>query len=187
MCGPFCLYNFGLEIFDIEKLKWMNGLYIRELTPDELVDNVMPFLERDLDDGIIPVSRDYLLKIVPLIQERLKTLNDSADMISYFLEEYPKYDVDALCGKGGDRDITRNFLAICSDIIVDLDDFTGAELEKTLRGACDNHEFEIRKAFGSLRVAITGRTATPPLFEIMEVMGRQRVVDRLQAALRKVS
>ena len=194
MTNEFLVNNFELKrvgkpsaIFDIEKLKWMNGLYIRELTPDELVDNVMPFLERDLDDGIIPVSRDYLLKIVPLIQERLKTLNDSADMISYFLEEYPKYDVDALCGKGGDRDITRNFLAICSDIIVDLDDFTGAELEKTLRGACDNHEFEIRKAFGSLRVAITGRTATPPLFEIMEVMGRQRVVDRLQAALRQVS
>ena len=70
---------------------------------------------------------------------------------------------------------------------MELDDFTGAELETTLRGACDNHGFAIRQAFGSLRVAITGRTATPPLFEIMEVMGRQRVVDRLQVALRQVS
>ena len=194
MTNEFLVNNFELKrvgkpaaIFDIEKLQWMNGLYIRELTPDQLVDNVIPFLERDLDDGMKPVSRDYLLKIVPLIQERLKTLNDSADMISYFLEDYPTYDLDELCGKGADRDITRSFLNLCSDLIMQLDDFTGAELETTLRGACDNHGFAIRQAFGSLRVAITGRTATPPLFEIMEVMGRQRVVDRLQVALRQVS
>ena len=194
MTNEFLVNNFELKrvgkpaaIFDIEKLQWMNGLYIRELTADQLVDNVMPFLERDLDCGMLPVSRDYLLTIVPLIQERLKTLNDSADMISYFLEEYPKYDLDALCGKGGDRDITRDFLTLCSDLIMQLDDFTGTELERTLRGGCDNHGFAIRQAFGSLRVAITGRTATPPLFEIMEVMGRQRVIDRLQVALRQVS
>ena len=194
MTNEFLVNNFELKrvgkpaaIFDIEKLQWMNGLYIRELTADQLVDNVMPFLERDLDCGMLPVSRDYLLKIVPLIQERLKTLNDSADMISYFLEEYPKYDLDALCGKGGDLDITRGFLTLCSDLIMQLDDFTGTELERTLRGACDNRGFAIRQAFGSLRVAITGRTATPPLFEIMEVMGRQRVIDRLQVALRQVS
>ena len=194
MTNEFLVNNFELKrvgkpaaIFDIEKLQWMNGLYIRELTSDQLVDSVMPFLERDLDCGMMPVSRDYLLKIMPLIQERLKTLNDSADMISYFLEEYPKYDLDALCGKGGDRDITRSFLTVCSDLIMQLDDFTGTELERTLRDACDNHGFAIRQAFGSLRVAITGRTATPPLFEIMEVMGRQRVIDRLQVALRQVS
>lgn len=194
MTNEFLVNNFELKrvgkpaaIFDIEKLQWMNGLYIRELTPDQLVDNVIPFLERDLDCGMMPVSRDYLLKIMPLIQERLKTLNDSADMISYFLEEYPNYDLDALCGKVGDRDITRSFLTVCSDLIMQLDDFTGTELERTLRDACDNHGFAIRQAFGSLRVAITGRTATPPLFDIMEVMGRQRVIDRLQVALRQVS
>ena len=194
MTNEFLVNNFELKrvgkpaaIFDIEKLQWMNGLYIRELTPDQLVDNVMPFLERDLDCGMMPVSRDYLLKIVPLIQERLKTLNESVDMISYFLEEYPKYDMDVLCGKGGDRDITRDFLTVCSDLIMELDDLTGAGLEKSLRDVCDSHGFAIRQAFGSLRVAITGRTATPPLFEIMEVMGRQRVIDRLQVALRQVS
>ena len=194
MTNEFLVNNFELKrvgkpaaIFDIEKLQWMNGLYIRELTPDQLVDNVIPFLERDLECGMMPVSRDYLLKIVPLIQERLKTLNDSADMISYFLEDYPTYDLDELCGKDADRDITRSFLTLCSDLIMQLDDFTGTELERILRGACDNHGFAIRQAFGSLRVAITGRTATPPLFEIMEVMGRQRVIDRLQVALRQVS
>ena len=194
MTNEFLVNNFELKrvgkpaaIFDIEKLQWMNGLYIRELTPDQLVDNVMPFLERDLNCGMMPVSRDYLLKIVPLIQERLKTLNESVDMISYFLEEYPKYDMDVLCGKGGDRDITRDFLTVCSDLIMELDDLTGAGLEKSLRDVCDSHGFAIRQAFGSLRVAITGRTATPPLFEIMEVMGRQRVIDRLQVALRQVS
>lgn len=194
MSNEFLVNNFDLKrvgkpaaIFDIEKLQWMNGLYIRELTPHQLADLMMPFLERDLQDDIKPVDREYLLRIVPLIQERLKTLNDSADMISYFLEECPQYDLDTLYGKDGDPDITSKSLDLCLKEITKLKNFTSSELERTLRDACDNQGFSIRQAFGSLRAAMTGRTATPPLFEIMEVIGRQRVIDRLEAAVRKAT
>ena len=177
MSNEFLVNNFDLKrvgtpaaIFDIEILQWM-----------------MPFLERDLQDDIKPVDREYLLRIVPLIQERLKTLNDSADMISYFLEECPQYDLDTLYGKDGDPDITSKSLDLCLKEITKLKNFTSSELERTLRDACDNQGFSIRQAFGSLRAAMTGRTATPPLFEIMEVIGRQRVIDRLEAAVRKAT
>tara|TARA_B100000745_G_scaffold271479_1_gene198863 strand:- start:229 stop:1689 length:1461 start_codon:yes stop_codon:yes gene_type:complete len=194
MSNEFLVNNFDLKrvgkpaaIFDIEKLQWMNGLYIRDLTSDQLADRMMPFLERDLRDDIKPVDGEYLLRIVPLIQERLKTLNDSADMVSYFLEECPRYDLDMLYGKGGESDITSQFLDLCLEEITKLKNFTSSELERILRDACDNKGFSIRQSFGSLRTAMTGRTATPPLFAIMEVMGRQRVIDRLEAAVRKVA
>ena len=194
MSNEFLVNNFDLKrvgkpaaIFDIEKLQWMNGLYIRDLTSDQLADRMMPFLERDLRDEIKPVDGEYLLRIVPLIQERLKTLNDSADMVSYFLEECPTYDLDMLYGKGGESDITSQFLDLCLEEITKLRNFTSSELERILRDACDNNGFSIRQSFGSLRTAMTGRTATPPLFAIMEVMGRQRVIDRLEAAVRKVA
>ena len=108
-------------------------------------------------------------------------------MVSYFLEECPRYDLDMLYGKGGESDITSQFLDLCLEEITKLRNFTSSELERILRDACDNKGFSIRQSFGSLRTAMTGRTATPPLFAIMEVMGRQRVIDRLEAAVRKVA
>ena len=80
--------NFTLErvgkpaaIFDREKLSWMNGVYIRESTAGELADAILPFLERGLDPELLPVDRDYLLRIVPLIRERLKLLTEAPAMI----------------------------------------------------------------------------------------------------------
>jgi glutamyl-tRNA synthetase len=83
--------NFSLErvgkpaaIFDIERLDWINGIYIRQQDTDQLAAQMLPFLERDLPAELLPVDRDYLGRIVPLVRERLKLLSDSAQLTSYF-------------------------------------------------------------------------------------------------------
>ena len=76
-------------IFDLDKLQWMNGVYIRQADTDDLADRVLPFLERAYPDHLLPIDREYLLRIVPLVRERLKTLADAPDMLSYFFEDVP--------------------------------------------------------------------------------------------------
>ena len=83
--------NFTLErvgkpaaIFDLDKLQWMNGVYIRQTDDADLADRILPFLEQEYPATLLPIDRDYLLRIVPLVQERLKTLADAPEMLSYF-------------------------------------------------------------------------------------------------------
>ena len=94
-------------IFDHEKLLWMNGVYIRELSAQDLADRILPFLELDLPAGSLPVDRDYLLEIVLLIQERIKLLSDAADVTRYFFQEELNYDPQDLVQKGMDRQTTQ--------------------------------------------------------------------------------
>ncbi len=183
--------NFTLErvgkpaaIFDLDKLQWMNGVYIRQLDKEDLADRILPFLEQDYPDALLPIDRDYLLRIVPLVQERLKTLADAPDLLSYFFENTLEYDPATLVQRGMDTAGTRAAISRAeSDLAaVAEDDFGHEKLEAMLRASGTELGLSGRQFFGALRTAITGRTATPPLFEMMEVMGRERVLQRLAAA-----
>ena len=194
MSADFMVENFALErvgrpaaIFDIEKLQWMNGIYIRELSPEDLADRMLPFLERDLPEGLLPVDRSYLLRIVPLIQERLKLLADAAGMTPYFFESLPEYDPELLVSRGTDRDMALAGLKTCLAETEKSPSFEHSVLEPLLRERAEALGLSPRQLFGSLRVAVTGRTATPPLFETMEVLGRERVLNRLRAAIEGLS
>ena len=176
-------------IFDLDKLQWMNGVYIRLADTDDLADRVLPFLERAYPDHLLPINQDYLLRIMPLVQQRLKTLADAPDMLSYFFEDTLQYEPESVVQRGMNVPGT---LAALQRAEADLsrvaeDDFHNEDLESLLRATGQELELSGRQFFGALRTAITGRTATPPLFEMMEVMGRDRVVQRLAAAVAKLS
>ncbi|MCH8106880.1 MAG: glutamate--tRNA ligase [Chloroflexi bacterium] len=182
--------NFSLErvsrspaIFDQEKLLWMNGLYIRELTAEDLAERLTPFLERGLPKELLPVDRDYLLRIVPLIRERIKLLSEAAEMITYFFQEEVDYDPADLVQRGMDQESTVAALRLARDEMTAVKVFEHQLLEDTLRAAGTTLGLAARQFFGTLRVAVTGRTATPPLFETMEVVGRERVLSRLGTAV----
>ena len=188
--------NFTLErvgkpaaIFDLDKLQWMNGVYIRQTDDADLADRILPFLEREYPASLLPIDRDYLLRIVPLVQERLKTLADAPDMLSYFFEEALEYDPANLVQRGMDAPGTRTAIRRAQDDLAAVPDaeFQHENLENMLRASGQDLELSGRQFFGALRSAITGRTATPPLFEMMEVMGRERVLQRLEAASEKLS
>ena len=194
MSGEFMVENFALErvgkpaaIFDVEKLQWMNGLYIRELSTEDLAGRMLPFLNRDLARELLPVDRLYLLQIVPLIQERLKLLTAAAGMTSYFFEASPEYDPELLVQRGSNEQSTLAGLEVCLAELEHSTSFDHSVLESLLREKAEDSGLSLRQFFGSLRVAVTGRTATPPLFEVMEVLGRDRVLSRLKTAIEKLS
>ena len=188
--------NFTLErvgkpaaIFDLDKLQWMNGVYIRQTNDDDLADRILPFLEREYPATLLPIDRDYLLRIVPLVQERLKTLADAPETLSYFFEESLEYDPASVVQRGMDAPGTHAAILRAQSDLASVPDaeFQHENLENILRAGGKDLELSGRQFFGALRSAITGRTATPPLFEMMEVMGRERVVQRLRAAAEKLS
>ena len=187
-------WNFSLErvnrspaVFDQEKLLWMNGLYIRQLSEEDLAERMSPFLERDLPGELLPLDRDYLLRIVPLIQERIKLLSEAADMTSYFFQQEVDYNPADLVQRGMDRESTVAALRLAREEMAAVTAFEHQQLEELLRAAGSALGLAARQFFGTLRVAVTGRTATPPLFEIMEVVGRERVLSRLGTAVDRLT
>ena len=188
--------NFTLErvgkpaaIFDLDKLQWMNGVYIRQTDDDDLADRILPFLEREYPATLLPIDRAYLLRIVPLVQERLKTLADAPETLSYFFEETLEYDPASVVQRGMDAPGTHAAILRAQSDLASVPDaeFQHENLENILRASGKDLELSGRQFFGALRSAVTGRTATPPLFEMMEVMGRERVLKRLEAAAEKLS
>ena len=173
-------------IFDHDKLTWMNGMYIRQLSVEELTDRLLPFLERDLPAGVLPVNRDHLLSIVPLIQQRIKLLSDAANLTSYFFQAEVEYDPLSLVQKGMDRESALAALEAARDGLAKVSQFEHQAMEELLRAAASLLGLPARQFFGTLRVAATGREASPPLFETMEVLGRPRVLERVGSAIERL-
>ena len=173
-------------IFDQDKLMWMNGLYIRELSAKSLADRMADYIERDSPS----VDRQYLGAIAPLVQERLKRLDESEEMTSYFFGNLaPDYDPSVLIQKGMDASSTASALQTALVALSDRtsdDDFGHERLEALLGEVGTELSLSRRQFFGLMRSATTGRTVSPPLFETMEVMGRQRVLARLRQAADKM-
>ena len=186
--------NFSLEritksaaIFDQEKLLWMNGMYIREMTPEQLAGRMMPFLQRDLPEHMLPVDSDYLSRIAPLLQERIKRLDDAANQTAYFFQADQQFDTQTLVQKGMDREMTISALKTALEELNAADDFQHEKLEEVLNVAGERLALSRRQFFGVLRVAATGRAVSPPLFEMMEVMGKDRTISRVKNAVERLS
>ena len=108
-------------------------------------------------------------------------------MTSYFFEAFPGYDPQLLVQRGSDQPAALAGLKICLAELENAPSFDHSVLEALLRERAEGLSLSLRHLFGSLRVAATGRTATPPLFETMEVLGRERVLSHLKAAVERLS
>lgn len=168
-------------IFDQQKLEWMNGVYIRQLAHKELADRLIPFLASSLGtDDLRSDQRQYLLRIVPLIQERIKHLAEGPDLISLFFNDSLEYDAAQLVPSGFTAETTRNILELSLKLLDELEPFDADGLENLLRPLAEQLEVKTGQLFGMLRVATTGRKAAPPLFQTMEVLGKERCLQRVQ-------
>ncbi len=171
-------------IFDQDKLMWMNGVYLRDLPADDLARRMSHYIPRRLDAN----EQDYLCSIAPLVRERLKRLDESEDMTSYFFGDLaPEYDAATLVQKGMDTDGTVAALQATLEALETQTtnrDFGNEKLESLLGDVGQQLALSRRQFFGLLRTATTGRNVSPPLFETMEVMGRDRVLARLGQAAR---
>ena len=175
-------------IFNKEKLDWMNGVYIRRLSPEDLLMRVLPFLERGLPAEVPrPLSHDYLRAIVELIQERLRTLAEGPELVDFFFLADVQPSLSYLVQKGMTREQAHGALASALGGLEQLERFDDASLEGLLRPMASELGFKTGQFFGMLRVAVTGRTAAPPLFATMAVLGRERCLYRIESARQRLA
>ena len=170
-------------IFNYEKLGWMNGVYIRQMDADALADALLPFLDRDLPPTVArPLDRSYVRAIVPLVHERLRLMSEAASLTDFFFLDRLGYHSSLLTERGLDPQTARQALAMALDRLQAAPDWEGHALEALLRPLAEELGLKTGPFFGLLRVATTGRTAAPPLFATMEVLGRERCLGRIEAA-----
>lgn len=140
-------------------------------------------------DGLVstPVSQQevtYLTKIIPLLQERVKFLSEISDLASYFfLDEITYSDPSLLVPAKMSAQETVNILRQALSILTSIDDFSEANIESGLRGLVDSLGLKAGQVFMPIRVAVSGRTATPGLFETLHVIGKDRVLSRMEKAI----
>ncbi len=171
-------------IFNIEKLDWMNGVYIRDLKLDDFVQRVIPFLERDLPQEVKrPISLDYVKQIAPLVQERVKKLDEISGLTEFFFTDVLKYDPNILVAKKTTRELTRTILDAALKGLDEIPVFTEESLEAVLRPMAETLGVKTGQLFGTLRSATSGREVAPPLFQTMAVLGKERCIKRIKEAL----
>ncbi len=174
-------------IFNHEKLEWMNGIYIRKLTPDEFIMRAIPFLEKWLAETVKrPLDMAYIRRVLPLVQDRARTLKETADLTAYFFMEKYEYNASDLVSKGMDVEKTQQALTVSKERLAKQIPFDAVSLEPMLRALAEELGLKTGQLFGSLRTAITGRTATPPLFQMMDVMGKDRTLNRIEDAINRL-
>jgi len=183
--------NFSLErisktaaFFDRDKLDWMNGVYIRSLTADEFFTAVEPYLMKDELAGKALISSEkYVRDILPLIQERARTLVEVAELAQFFFVEELAYDSNLLTSKNINQESAIKALETSEQKLEQLKAFDAESLEAMLRPLAVELGLKTGQLFGTLRTAVTGRTAAPPLFQTMTVLEKERCLKRIGAAL----
>jgi nondiscriminating glutamyl-tRNA synthetase len=177
-------------VFDRERLLWLNGQWIRRLSVDELVARLGPFLEADLamrraaGAEIREPTEADLRALIPLVQERLPTLGAIGDLVGFLFVEDLVVEPALLVPKRWDAAQTLAALEEARRVIAEVGAvaFEADELEAQLRALCDEHGWKAGDLFMAIRVAVTGRTATPPLFDTLVALGLERTLARLDAA-----
>jgi glutamyl-tRNA synthetase len=179
--------NKGGAVFDRERLEWLNGQWIRRLKPDDLVDRLRPFLEAELAAGRIDrlPTDEELTAILPVVQERLPRLGAIGELVGFLWTDEIRVDPIVLVPKRWDAPTTREGLGAARDVIARVGEvsYEADELEPPLRALAEERGWKAGDLFMAIRVAVTGRTATPPLFDTLVALGQDRTIQRLERAL----
>ena len=171
-------------IFDKDKLEWMNGVYIRRLSLEDFTQRSLPFLEKGLPPEVKrPLSIDHVRRIMPLIQERAKTLAEVAELTEFFFTSELNYEPDLLIVKKMNQELAISALETSLKRLEQLAVFDEESLEAILRPLAEELELKTGQLFGTLRVAVTGRTVAPPLFQTMAVLGKECCLKRMREAI----
>ena len=161
--------------WDKERLDYFNGVWIRKLSVEELVRRLEPFVPAEWD-------REVLKKIAPHIQERMKTLKDAQDLIRFLFTDDIGYESKLLIPKKSDRNTTAEALARARAVLAPLEPFIAAVIEPALVGLAGQLGWSKGDLNSAIRMAITGRKVGPPLYESLEVLGKEKSLKRIEMA-----
>ena len=175
-------------IFNKDKLEWMNGVYLRNLSPEEYIQQAMPFLDRDLPTSVErPLDSEYVRQVTPLIQERAKTLGEVTQLADFFFLNELQYSTELLLNQNMNASTAIQAIEATLQKLQTMETWNVQSLESDLRPLGAELKLSTGKFFGLLRVAITGRTAAPPLFQTMAVLGKEKSLKRLSLAQERLS
>jgi glutamyl-tRNA synthetase len=162
--------------WDVKKLAAINGIKIRELPAEEFVTRLVPFLGPSPDLDLVRAA-------APLVQERAAKLTEAADLLHFLLVDEDSFAVDPTSAAKAFKEGAAPVLDASLEVLAALETWTTEDVQEALEGALvEGLGLKPRVAYGAVRVAVTGRTVSPPLFESIELLGRERTLRRLREA-----
>ena len=164
---------------DFTKLDHFNGLHIRNLESQELRDRIQPFFTA----AGYPPDEKMLSMITPIIQERLVTLDEAPEKAGFFFDDHVNLVPEELVGKKMTEGKSAAAAQRALDVLAKLPEINVATAEMPMRELAEELDLKPGQLFGILRVAVTGQTVSPPLFESMEIIGKEKVLERIQQAI----
>lgn len=162
-------------VFDYNKLAWMNGLYIRKLEVEEFIRRTLPFIEK----SGLNVEMERYRAIAPYVQERVKILNEVPAMVEFLFVDKIDRDLKAMYKKEIDAGKAKIILIEAHKRLTTLAVFDIPSIEGVLRPLAEELGLKVGPMFGVLRIAVTGKTITPPLFESFAALGRESTLNRI--------
>ena len=188
MVGRFDLATVSKNaaIFDAKKLEWMNGVYIRAMGDEAFASLTRPDVEAALGRELTAEDEQRFGAVLPLVKERTKVLTEVAPQIMFLFSDLAGYDETswAKVMEGPEAPIA---LAGARTALDSLSEWSTDSIDEALRGMLEANELSARKGFQPIRVAISGSTVSPPLFESIEILGRDESLSRIDAASRAIA
>lgn len=165
--------HLGGPIFDLDKLDWLNGLYLRELTAEGLVARLRGWL----------LSDAYLSSVAPLVKERITRLSDFIPKTSWLFGEPAPLPKEAYVPKGKTLEETAEVLNAIAEVVDKQVKWTATDLEATFRALCEQTGWKAKDLFSVVRLVATASSAAPPLFDSLVAIGKARTQVRVRAAI----
>lgn len=185
-------------IFNIERLDWVNGCYIKKFDLDKLTKLSIPFLIREklvkktsdekFESKAGFLDFEYIKKVVALERERIKKLADLPKLIDFFFQDTLEYDASLLVWKKSSREETKKHLGLLKEYIESIEgsDFNKNILESKIKEWIEENSLGVGDTLWPMRVALSGKDKSPGPFEIAEVLGKKKVLERLKRGIEKL-
>ena len=178
-----------LVAFDRTRLLWYNAYYIRNLSLQNLYDRLSAWVDKyDFEFKLQDYPKDYILEVLKLVQDRLHVFKEIKELVLYFLED-PTINKDQLIKQSKSAVLAANILNSYKTLFEEISepDWDRENLDKKAHELLSLKSYKPKEAFMTIRVALTGLEATPPLFDIIGLLKKEIVLGRLQSALSLVS
>ncbi|HEY1268880.1 MAG TPA: glutamate--tRNA ligase [Candidatus Binatia bacterium] len=185
LIDKFSLESVGKSagIFNPEKLLWLNAHYLKTRPLSQLADDVVPFIEAK--GYAVPPDKKWRERMAATLQERAKTLVELVELAHFYLSDDIKYDE-----KATKKFLTADICAPLEELIQKLEaiaDFNEKNIEAAFNEVLQRHNLQLGKLAQPVRVALTGTTVSPGIYEVLAVLGKERALERLRAGLNNIS